>query len=103
MTGSIPRYLSLGNLRIDNKCIELTVSEQKIDVTLIEMKILKELVEHYPRMMQRKDLGRSIWGDDEIVMPKTISTHLSNLRLKLGQWNFKIESVKNVGIRLKLE
>ena len=101
-SGNMPRYLILGNLTIDNDRLEIRVTEQKIDVTLTELKIIKELLQQYPGLVQRKDLALLIWGNEDMVMPKTINTHLSNLRLKLVDWSFKIESIKNEGILLKM-
>lgn len=101
-SGNMPRYLILGNLTIDNDRLEMRIAEMKIDVTLTELKIIKELLQRHPSLVQRKDLAMLIWGNEDLVMPKTINTHLSNLRMKLVEWNLKIESIKNEGILLKL-
>ena len=51
-----------------------------------EFELLKYLIEHRGRTVSREELLEEIWGVDEDlgVTTRTVDTHVSNLRSKLG-------------------
>ena len=55
-------------------------------LTFKEFELLKYLIEHRGRTVSREELLEEIWGVDEElgVTTRTVDTHVSNLRSKLG-------------------
>lgn len=68
-----------------------------------EFELLKYLIEHRGRTVSREELLEEIWGVDEElgVTTRTVDTHVSNLRSKLGQGFEKpfIVAVHKVGYK----
>lgn len=97
----IPRYVNLAELTIDNEKLEVTLGSSKVDLTLIEFKILRTLITVHPELISRKQLIEKTWGTGRKVLPKTLNTHLSNLRVKTIGWKYVIYSHKNEGVVLQ--
>jgi len=59
---------------------------EAIALSFKEFELLKYLIEHRGRTVSREELLAEIWGVDEDlgVTTRTVDTHVSNLRSKLG-------------------
>jgi two-component system alkaline phosphatase synthesis response regulator PhoP len=56
------------------------------------------------RVITRDTLLNEIWGDDVVVIDRTIDVHIRKIREKLGERNMHlIETIKGVGYRLTAE
>ena len=56
------------------------------------------------RVVTRDILLNEIWGDDVVVIDRTIDVHIRKIREKLGDDNMHaIETIKGVGYRLKAD
>jgi DNA-binding response OmpR family regulator len=53
------------------------------------------------RVFSRSVLMDSIWGQDYYGIDRTVDTHISRLRRKLGRFGERIETVHGVGYRFK--
>ena len=89
----------LGDLKLDCEELKAYHSEDSQVLTLTEMKILRHLIKCFPQTLSRHEINEAIWPG-QIVLPSTLNTHLSNLRNKFHTWNFEIQNMKGVGIRL---
>lgn len=89
----------LGSVKLDTKELKVYFKDKLLDLTLIELKLLKYLIKHHPQLSSREDICQFIWPD-QYVQQTTLNTHLSNLRNKLADWEFEIVSVKFKGIQL---
>jgi len=58
----------------------------QVALSFKEFELLKYLIEHRGRTVSREELLEEIWGVDEDlgVTTRTVDTHVSNLRSKLG-------------------
>ena len=92
-------FKSYKDLNLDLIKLSAHVKSEKLDLTLIEFKILYQLVSNPNQLMARDHFKKLIWSD-ALVMDKTLNTHLTNLRIKINQSQVEIKSVKNVGIIL---
>jgi len=70
--------------------------EEELDLTPHEFRLLFQLAREENRTLSREDLMRSVWGN-VVVYERTIDSHLSNLRKKLGARAGYIRSVRGVG------
>jgi len=91
----------LGPLKIDAARHEVTVKNQRIDLTLAEFRILQNLAKQLGRVLTRNQLLDLALGQDHFVLNRTIDVHVSSLRRKLGVAGALVETVRGVGYRLK--
>jgi two-component system alkaline phosphatase synthesis response regulator PhoP len=76
----------------DNKPVE-------IDLTPIEFKILLHLSKDTGKVSSRDEILNSVWGDSINVVNRSVDTHMSKLRKKLGSRANLITSVHGAGYR----
>ncbi len=94
-----------GNLELNNssqRAFHIEGSSKKeIELTHIEFKILKYFFEHEDHMFSRAQIIDEIWGNDTHITERTVDTHISKLRKKLGPLGEYFESVHGAGYRFK--
>jgi DNA-binding response OmpR family regulator len=103
---NIPRNKPSNQIQIDDLKIDLDRHQvfsdgSVIDLTATEFKILS-LFAHSPgRVFTRSILMDAVWGQEYYGIERTMDTHVSRLRRKLGRFGERIETVHGVGYRLK--
>ncbi len=70
-------------LKVDFLQYECYKNELLIKLTKYEFGLLKYLIKNRKRVIDRDELLDKVWGDDVIVTPRTIDTHIANLRKKI--------------------
>ena len=98
-----PSILSLGDLRLNKDSHEAAVGGQALDLTYSEFKMLEALIANQGRVLSRKQISSFIQGEDVVAAGRTIDTHISSLRKKLGPCGDKIETIRGVGYRVSIE
>ena len=97
------RILTFDNiLKIDLKKFEVFVNEKKVNLTTTEFKLLKALAIRRGEVLSRNELLDYIWGNEKIVIDRTIDVHIKHLREKLGKVGKFIKNVRGVGYKLDL-
>jgi DNA-binding response OmpR family regulator len=97
--GGGPAGVVLGALRLDPGTREARVGEQPLDLTRKEFDILLLLASTPETVISRRDLIARVWTDEWAISVRTVDTHVSALRAKLGVgW---ITTVRGVGYRLE--
>lgn len=74
---------SFGSIDVDFRKFETRRSGEPIDLTPREYMLLRYLIEHRDEAVSRTDILFEVWGDDADVFPRTVDTHVANLRKKL--------------------
>jgi DNA-binding response OmpR family regulator len=93
--------IQINDLKIDLDRHQVFSDGSVIDLTATEFKILS-LFAHSPgRVFTRSILMDAVWGQEYYGIERTMDTHVSRLRRKLGQFGERIETVHGVGYRLK--
>ena len=93
--------IRIHDLKIDLDRHQVFSEGNAIDLTATEFKILS-LFAHSPgRVFTRSILMDAVWGQEYYGIERTMDTHVSRLRRKLGQFGERIETVHGVGYRLK--
>lgn len=82
--------LELGNLTVDVKSMKSTISGKNVDLTLLELRMLNNILRSYPQALTRAELIQKVWGSDSVKIG-TINTHLTNLKPKIEDWNHQIK------------
>ena len=96
---SKPELLKMGELEIDESNFEIRLKGKPVEFTKIEFSLLAELVKSKGRLKTREALLEKVWGFESYGDSRTIDTHLSRLRQKLGKFGERIETVRGVGYR----
>ena len=78
----IERY-RFGDIDIDFKKFETTRSGRAVDLTAREYALLRFLIEHRDGAVSRSEILEEVWGGEVEVFPRTVDTHVANLRKKL--------------------
>lgn len=87
-----------GLLRVDPVRHEVHVGDRRVQITRKEFSLLHLLASAPDRVFSRARIMSEIWNDDWTAS-RTIDTHVSTLRRKLGSSDW-IVTVRGVGIRL---
>ncbi len=77
----------------------VTLDEAEIDLTPKEYELLLLLASHPGRAFSREFLLQRLWGYDYDGFDRTVDTHITRLRKKLGTLGEKIVTVWGVGYR----
>ena len=93
---------SLGNVSMVFSELKTYLHGKPIDLTLIEMKILRLLIKKYPAIVSKEELIEDVWPSQKIL-PTTINTHIYNLRSKFERWEFEVITIKSQGYTLALK
>jgi two-component system, OmpR family, response regulator CpxR len=78
------RVIEVGPLRMDGGTRRVTVLEQSIELTNAEYRILEILADRVGQVVSRTDLMRLALGRPYLGLDRSIDTHVSSLRRKLG-------------------
>jgi DNA-binding response OmpR family regulator len=90
-------------VEVDLLQYEVYKNGELIELTKYEFGLLKYLIENKERVLDRDELLEKVWGADVIVAPRTIDTHMANLRKKLEDRPSEprlILSVRGVGYKI---
>ena len=84
-----------GTVRVNGTTVELTPKEFELAVLLFR---------NPERLMSRGHLQEAIWGHSSDLMTRSVDTHVSQVRRKLGlrgEFGFRVAAIYNYGYRLK--
>ena len=102
---SAPSVCEFGGVRIDFGRCEATKGGQPIDLTAMELKILKTLLDRAGQVVTIDELNREVWGEGVFISDRVVYTHMNNLRSKLEpdpQKPRHILTVRGIGYRLDI-
>ncbi len=95
----LPETLRLGPIALDVLRFEVTVDDERIDVTRTEFRLLQFLLERPGRVRERSEILEQVGGGPSL--DRTVDVHVASLRRKLGAGSEWIETVRGVGYRAK--
>ena len=102
-TGKISARISIGDfLEMDLQQYTVTIDKQKIDLTTTEFRILHLLASRMGWVYSRERILDHLWGNEKIVLDRTVDVHIRHLREKLGDHASIIKNVRGVGYKLEL-
>ena len=88
------------NMVIDSARHEVRVSDQLVDLTATEFKILHQLASQPGRAFTREQLLNRVVGPGVVVVDRNIDVHIRAIRKKLGDCSSLIQTIRGVGYRL---
>lgn len=96
-----PPPLSYRALRMDVGRHEVRYHGKIVSLTSKEFRILQSLLASAGRVLSREAILSKVWGDETHVTDRTVDVHIANLRQKIPLLAKAIETVKDVGYRLR--
>jgi DNA-binding response OmpR family regulator len=96
-----PSMIEIGDIiTIDIERHEILVKGKKIELTPTEFNILRILASKPSWLFSREQLLNQLWGNEKIVIDRTIDVHIKNLREKLGPAGKIVVNVRGVGYKI---
>jgi DNA-binding response OmpR family regulator len=97
------KKIEIGNiLVIDLQKYEVFLEGKKIDLTSAEFKILHLLASKKGWVYNREQILDYLWGQEKVVLDRTVDVHIKNLREKLGKAGKFIKNIRGVGYKLEV-
>lgn len=93
------RKIIIDDFNIDLEPKEVSINDEKIDLTKTEFEILVLLAENPQRLFSREEIIERVWKDSAIITERTVDVHITRLRKKLGDYSFVITSRSGYGYR----
>lgn len=94
--------LDLGNLVVDRRSRRVLVRGREVDVSQKEYALLVKLASDPDRVFTREHLLRDVWGYPGVSATRTVESHASRLRVKLGAAGLEGWVVNLWGVGYKL-
>lgn len=94
--------ITVGTISIDTDRHMVTVSGEGVNFTTTEFKLLHTLVMRLGRVQSREVLLRDVWGYNFVEDTRTVDTHITRLRTKLGEAGEMIKTVRGFGYKLEV-
>ena len=95
--------LNAGPIHIDADKLSVTIEGKPVKLTSTEIRLLIELMKSIGRVLSRETLLDRVWGSEFYVTDRTVDTHITRLREKLGKASGYIETVRGFGYRFREE
>jgi DNA-binding response OmpR family regulator len=76
--------IQIGELHIDPVAREVTLDDRSIELSAKEFALLRTLAEGPTRVFTKEELLRDVWGFKLMGSTRTLDSHASRLRRKLG-------------------
>jgi len=96
-------FMKWNEIQINKASQEVKVSNQgvfeNVDLTALEFKLLTYFANRRGDVIERDTILNDIWGKDVHVYSRSVDTHVSKLRKKLGPVSHIIESVHGAGYK----
>lgn len=94
------KYLQVGKYKFDTLNYELISGDEKISLTLRENDLLKLFIQNPHRVLKREEILKSLWGNDDYFMGRSLDVFISRLRKILSDdKNIVIENLHSIGFK----
>ncbi len=93
-------HIQVGNIIIDRESFLVYRGEEKIQLAKKEFELLFLLAGKPGKVFTRESILEKIWGEDVLVVDRTIDVHIRKIREKLG--DEYISTVKGVGYKFEI-
>ena len=88
--------ISAGDIEMDNRTRTVLRAGESIELTVVEYSLLEKLLSALGRILTREKLVRDVLHRELSPFDRSIDTHVSNLRKKLGHEVNGVERIKTV-------
>ena len=98
--------IQFGPFELDPSKYLFTKNSEPIQLTTIEFALMKLLMQHAGHVLKRDDILSSVWGEEVYVTPRTVDTHIANLRKKIEddpEQSHWITGIRGVGYKFNTD
>jgi two-component system alkaline phosphatase synthesis response regulator PhoP len=81
-TSSTDAYV-FGEVRVDFRRAEVYRGGERLDLSALELKLLRYFIDHRGTMLTRDELLDKVWGYAAMPVTRTVDVHVAALRQKL--------------------
>jgi len=97
-----PEKIEIGGLlQINPSQHEVLLKKKPVQLTSTEFKILHLLASKKGWVFSREKILDHLWGQEKVVVDRTIDVHIKHLREKLGDAAKFIKNIRGVGYKLE--
>jgi two-component system alkaline phosphatase synthesis response regulator PhoP len=79
----LPETYQFGSVRVSFRRAEVERDGQGVELSALEFKLLRYLIEHRGATLSRDELLNEVWGYDAMPSTRTVDVHVAWLRQKL--------------------
>ncbi len=95
---------AIGKYQFDSKNYVVYTSNEKINLTQRESDLLKYFLDHKNVVLKREEILKSLWGDDDYFMGRSLDVFISRLRkIVANEAGIAIENLHGIGFKFKME
>ena len=94
------RVITCGSIALDPAAFTVTADGDEVALAPKEYALLKYLMEHINRVMDRDTLLNRIWGADYYGSDRVVDNHIKKLRKALGSAGSQIKTVIGGGYKI---
>jgi two-component system phosphate regulon response regulator PhoB len=98
----LPELFTIGDIVIDKQRHCVTSGGAEIELTSTEYKLLLYLAEQKGRVHSREKLLQNVWSYNNAGDTRTVDTHVTRLRSKLGLPGDIIKTVRGFGYKIEV-
>ncbi|MBJ6723745.1 response regulator [Geomesophilobacter sediminis] len=91
----------VGPITIDTARHLVVINGEEVTFTSTEFKLLQTLVKRMGRVQSRDVLLKDVWGYNYVEDTRTVDTHITRLRMKMGEAGDMIKTVRGFGYKLE--
>lgn len=95
------KAIDICGLTLDTKAHALFIDGEEIYLSLKEYDLLLYLLENRGQTLSREKILDNVWNYDYFGDARTIDTHITKLRKKLGQYGEMLHTVRGVGYKFE--
>jgi two-component system, OmpR family, phosphate regulon response regulator PhoB len=95
--------ITVGPVSIDTARHCVAVNGGEVTFTTTEFKLLLTLAQRLGRVQSRETLLRDVWGYNYVEDTRTVDTHITRLRTKMGEAGDMIKTVRGFGYKMEEE
>jgi two-component system phosphate regulon response regulator PhoB len=96
------KVLKIGRISIDIDRHIVQIDGSEVILTTTEFNLLLNLAERQGRVQSRDRLLKDVWGISHIGDTRTVDTHITRLRMKIGECGDMIKTVRGFGYKLEV-
>jgi len=93
--------LKVGPISIDTARHLVAIHGEEVTFTTIEFNLLHTLLQRLGRVQSREVLLRDVWGYKFVEDTRTVDTHVTRLRTKMGAAGGMIRTVRGFGYKVE--
>lgn len=96
-------FFRYNEIEVDTVSRTVRRSNETVDLSPKEYELLSYLIKNRNIALERDKILDSVWGYDFYGDPRTVDTHIKNIRAKLGTLGSLIKTVRGFGYKLEVE